>query len=98
VEKRSVSTIAPQALFMMNHEFVREQATQFAARLLREANHDEASRIDWACRILFARPVRPEELAISHRLLADLGGATSEAAWRELAHVLLCSNEFIYVD
>ena len=98
VEKRSVSTIAPQALFMMNHDFVRDQATQFAARLLREANNDEASRIDWACRILFARPVRPEELAISRRLLVDLGGAASEAAWRALAHVLLCSNEFIYVD
>ena len=28
----------------------------------------------------------------------DFGGADNPAAWEALVHVLLCSNEFIYVD
>jgi len=98
VEKRTPSTVAPQALFMINHDFVRTQARYLAARLLQEAAGDETARIDWAYRVLLARPVRAEELEIGRHLLDQCGGPETEAAWRELAHVLLCSNEFVYVD
>jgi len=98
VEKRTASTVAPQALFMLNHDFVRAQAGHLAARLLHEAAGDEAARIDWAYRVLLGRPVRAEELRIARRLLPHSGMPETEAAWREFAHVLLCSNEFVYVD
>ena len=64
VEKRTVSTVAPQALLMLNNDFVQVQAAELAKRLLREAAGDEAARIQWACQVLFARPARAEELAI----------------------------------
>ena len=98
VEKRTVSTVAPQALFLINHDFVQTQAGHFATRLLRGAPGDEAARIDWAYRVLFGRTPRAEEIRIGHDLLARSGGPETEAAWRDFAHVLLCSNEFIYVD
>ncbi|GDY19028.1 hypothetical protein LBMAG56_03730 [Verrucomicrobiota bacterium] len=98
VEKRSLSTVAPQALLLLNHNFVQTQAAALAKRLLREAPADEAARIDWACQLLFARPARAEELAVGHHLLAQSGEPHTEAAWRDLAHVLLCANEFVYVD
>jgi hypothetical protein len=98
VERRTVSTVAPQALFMINHDFVQAQAGHLAGRLLREASGDEAARIDRAYEILFSRPAHAEELNIGRNLIAKFGGPDTEAAWRDFAHVLLCSNEFIYVD
>jgi len=98
VEKRMVSTVAPQALLMLNNDFVQVQAAELAKRLLREAPTDETGRIQWVSQILFARPAREEELAIAHQLLAKAGQSETESAWRDLAHVLLCTNEFIYLD
>jgi hypothetical protein len=98
VEKRMVSTVAPQALLMLNNDFVQTQAEQLTKRLLREAPSDEAARIDWIYHLLFGRPAQAQEFAIGLELLAKSNQAHSEAAWRDLAHVLLCTNEFIYVD
>ena len=98
VEKRNVSTVAPQALVMLNNDFVQIQATELAKRLLHEAPGDEVARIQRVYEWLFARPAREEEVAIARQLLAKSGQPGSEAAWRDLAHVLLCTNEFIYLD
>lgn len=98
VEKRLTSTVAPQALFLLNHDFVHTQAALLARRLLQEAGDAEAARIEHAYQLLFARPPRAEELHIGRHLIAQSGGTTREAAWHEFAQVLLCSNEFIYVD
>ena len=57
-----------------------------------------SARIHHAFQLLFARPARPEELKLAQRLLATTGDNDPAAAWRELAHVLLCSNEFVYLD
>jgi hypothetical protein len=98
VEKRTVSTVAPQALFMLNNDFVQTQAAELTKRLLREAPADETGRIQWLSQILFTRPAREEELGIARQLLAKSGQTETETAWRDLAHVLLCTNEFIYLD
>jgi hypothetical protein len=98
VEKRLVSTVAPQALLLLNSDFVQGQATELANRILREAPTEEAARLNWVYQLLFARPARTEEIAVARQLLAKSGRPESETAWRDLAHVLLCSNEFVYVD
>ncbi|MEO8429513.1 MAG: DUF1553 domain-containing protein [Verrucomicrobiota bacterium] len=98
VEKRTVSTVAPQALFLINHDFVQTQTGHLAARLLHEAGGDESARIARAYQLLFGRQARAEEIQIARNLIAQSGGPETETAWRDLAHVLLCSNEFIYVD
>jgi hypothetical protein len=140
VEKRTTSTVAPQALLLLNHGFVQDQAAHLAKRLIRELPGDETARIQRAYQVLFARPARADELEIARQLLSmnpplhpsqegniqpvvetklpsseGLGVGSSsvhtsfgnrrlsspadaEAAWRDLAHVLLCTNEFIYVD
>ena len=98
VEKRTISTVAPQALFMINNDFVHTQAGHLAARLLREAPRDETARVEWAYQLLFSRPAHAEELEIGRNLIGQSGGPETDAAWRDFAHVLLCSNEFVYVD
>ena len=97
-EKRTVSTVAPQALLMLNNEFVQGRAADLAARLKRDVPGDDASRIRRAFELLFARAATSEELAVCQELLAKSARSDPSRAWRDLAHTLLCSNEFIYVD
>ncbi len=95
VETRTVSTVAPQSLFLLNHKFALEQAKQLAERLIRVVPNDtpdmELARIQRAYRLLFNRLATDEEIAIARDLVA-------RSSWDDLAHVLLCSNEFVYID
>jgi hypothetical protein len=95
VEERTVSTVAPQALFVLNHPFILEQTRLLAARVL-AAGRTDAERIDRAYRLLYGRPPLPEELRLGLEYLA--AGASAGRAWEEYCQVLLCANEFIYVD
>jgi hypothetical protein len=97
-EKRHVSTVAPQALFLLNHDFVLSQARHLAERLARDAPGDETARIQRAYQLLFARPASAEEIRIGREFLAHTDKSGADAAWLDLAHVLLCSNEFVYLD
>ena len=99
-EKRNVSTVAPQALFLLNDSFTLAQAKHLAERLIRDVPSDapnfETSRIQYAYRLLFSRLPTDDEFAVARKLLVS--GEQSDAAWTDLAHILLCSNEFVYVD
>jgi len=96
-EKRIISTVAPQALLMLNHEFIGAQSEQLANRLLGDSVPDEPSRIQRAYLWLFGRPASPDELAIGMDIVTD-PNADRVKAWIDYAHVLLCTNEFVYLD
>jgi hypothetical protein len=95
VDQRVVSTVAPQALFLLNNPFVLAQAKALAGRLLALPG-DDPSRIQRAYALLFARPPTREEIEIGLEALA--ASEPAEAAWEAYAQILLCSNEFLYVD
>ena len=99
-EGRGVSTVAPQALFLLNHGFVLAQAGHLAERLAREEPLDPAARIRRAFLLLYGRPADAAEMALARTIGAGSPSAPAadKAAWRDLAHVLLCANEFIYLD
>jgi len=98
VEKRDVSTVAPQALFLLNHDFVLAQAKHLAERVTRDEPKDETARIQRLFRLMFGRTATAEEIKVSKQLLAESQKRKAEIAWRDLAHVLLCCNEFVYLD
>jgi hypothetical protein len=98
VEKRTVSTVAPQALFLLHSSFVQTQARNLADRLRAEVPVNETARIDRAYRLLFGRPPKAEEFKIGRTFLAGAGARGDASAWADYAHVLLCSNEFTYID
>ncbi len=91
VSQRSESTVAPQALFLLNHPFAVAQAHALAGRILREGPPDNAGKIERVYLLLFGRPPSAREREIGLQ-------AVNEGAWAEYCQVLLCTNEFIYVD
>jgi hypothetical protein len=97
-EERTVSTVAPQALLFLNHPFVFTQARRLAQRLAAEVPGDNNARIERAYQLLFGRAARQEEREVCLAFLCRPGTARTAADWPGLAHLLLCSNEFVYVD
>jgi hypothetical protein len=97
-EKRVTSTVSPQALLLLNHPWMQDQARHFAERLVREVPAGDAARIERAYQLLFARKPKDVELNVAQTILQGADPAVANAGWLDLAHVLLCSNEFIYVD
>jgi len=98
--RRSATTVAPQALFFLNHPFVIEQARAAAARLLRETpGAGEEDRFAHACRIVLGRPPRERERALARDFLAATPpGEAGAAAWAQLVQALLASADFRYLD
>jgi len=98
--KRLLTNVAPQALFMMNSDFVFERADKLAKELLASAPADsERLRRAWL-RILNRAPDAGEtDSALSYiRNYAIKYGASEAAGWQSLCHILMASNEFVYVD
>jgi hypothetical protein len=98
VGMRNVTTVAPQALFMLNNGFVTENARHCAAKLLDETPDDQRARIHRAYETLLARSPTDQELSIAEKFLETANQRNESAAWGELLHVLFCTNEFSYVD
>jgi len=104
VGKRNETNIAPQALFMMNSEFINERARSFAKYLLAEVSLNDTARIERAYRVALARDPSPEELSDDLTYIQTYtqrfgaGPSSSLDAWRSWCHVLISSNEFNYVN
>ena len=93
--KRTTSTIAPQALLLMNHPFVIEQSRRAAKKMLDDQAIETAGRIDHCYRQVLARePSEAErQLAVSF-----LGEANDEARWALLYQTLFQSLDFRYIQ
>jgi hypothetical protein len=98
--RREVSTVAPQALFMMNHEFVRTQARLAAERLLGEAGLTVADRLDYAYLQILGRHVTEAEVSLSQEFLKSVTDNTKKGqvdAWAQLVQSMFSTIEFRYI-
>src|SRR5262249_47716453 len=95
VDVRTVSTVAPQALFLLNHPFAKAQAAAFTDRVLK-AKTETADRLDLAHRIAFSRPPTGEELRLGSEFVAAAKG--SREAWVAWCHLLIQANEFVVIE
>ena len=98
--RRGETMVAPQALFMLNSDLVREAAARLGRRLGREGAGNDADRIRLAHEIAYSRPPDPEEIGDWTAFLDRYEGASGDrdAAWRGLCRVLLSSSEFLYIQ
>lgn len=69
-EQRSTSTVAPQALMLMNSGFALQQASLMAARLRREAGESREARVTRAWHLAFGRPPTPAERDLAGQFVA----------------------------
>ena len=60
--KRNQTTVAPQALFMMNNSLIRQQSFHLARQLINQPDADDEDRITLAYRTLFAKAPSQQEL------------------------------------
>src|SRR5207253_5300821 len=60
--ERATTTVAPQALFLMNGKIVHEQTRSWSAKLLADKSLDDASRIGRIHLHAFGRPATAQEL------------------------------------
>lgn len=105
--ERPVTTVAPQALMLLNDPFARARARAFAERLTREAGPGDDARVRLAFRLAMQRPPTENEVGAARRLLAAQraeGSASparqdaQHAAWESLCRAILNLNEVIHVD
>jgi mono/diheme cytochrome c family protein len=91
IDRRNRTTIAPQALILMNNQMVLFQAGKFAERVKREAGADPQAQIKRAVYLALGRPADAVELKRGVAFLAE-----SPNGLTEFCHVLLNLNEFLY--
>ncbi len=99
-EARTVTTVPQQQLFVLNSEFVIQQAKSLAQRVQDEAVDDD-QRIRRAFQLLFARDPSAEERQVGLDFLASANADAAEqklTPWQQYAQALLSLNEFMYVD
>jgi hypothetical protein len=89
--KRNVTSIAPQALTLLNGEFTTRQARHFAERLRREVGKNAEPQIELAYRLALCRLPTDSERT---RLVQFL----HEESLEQMCRVILNLNEFVYVD
>ncbi|MBI1321243.1 MAG: DUF1553 domain-containing protein [Candidatus Hydrogenedens sp.] len=94
VPKRVEATVAPQALFLMNHPFVQSVADALAASVAGHADSVE-EQVRELYRRLYARDAEPHEIEQAEAYLA---AAPPDTALPTYCQALLCANEFVFVD
>ncbi len=103
---RATTTVAPQALLMLNSDFVMQSADELAKRLLTETVNDD-ERLSLLSQIVWGRETtateRQNNLAFLARVDQSLAMKVTDAterkrqAWSILCHVTIATNEFIYI-
>jgi hypothetical protein len=107
--RRDQTTVAPQALSLLNDAFVRVRALEMAERLIGEGS-DEASLVNRAFELaLFRLPTESERSAAiefvksqtERRQVRDAVESAAEvrvAAVADFCQALFSTNEFLYID
>lgn len=105
--KRPDTTVPQQTLYALNSAFIQDRAAA-VAKLAVGASADDGERVKWLYQRIYLRQPDLEErnlaLAFITRPQPDGEGTegTAETSgtdrWAQLAHAMLASNEFIFLD
>jgi mono/diheme cytochrome c family protein len=103
-ERREVTTVPTQALTLFNNETFLLQAQHLAERIEREAGSDQAAQIRLLYRIAYSRDAGVKEVGQAKEFLKSRSVAAKNSdsvtlnPLGEFAHVVLNSNEFLYIN
>ncbi|HUE74628.1 MAG TPA: DUF1553 domain-containing protein, partial [Pirellulaceae bacterium] len=108
VAKRDATTVAPQALFMLNSQVTADASRLLAAELLARGDLDDAGRVRELYERSYGRPASDADVQRGIEFVAKYAAAAeaqsmtaSEArsrAWQALCRGVMAANEFVYVE
>jgi cytochrome c553 len=103
--KRPETTVPQQTLFALNSEFIQDRAAKIAATTKKEIEQAKTERVTELFRRILGRTPKADEeqLALkfideSNQTSIESQSADPEKRWVQLAHALLASNEFTFID
>ena len=99
--QRFTTTVATQALNLLNSDFVNDKAAIFAKRLEDEVDGDITDRITRGLEIVTSKPANPKSVEIAREMVKTLKndhGLDEKSALQRFCLVALNMNEFIFVD
>jgi hypothetical protein len=94
--RRDQTTVAPQALFLMNHPFVISAARGLVARPELASEDDLDHKLDRLYRMIYGRQPGDADRALAREFLAGSNGGANR--WWSFAQALLMANEFVFID
>jgi len=94
---RTVSTVPSQALMMMNNAFIAGQAVRWASATT-DAESDPVRRVQRMYLAAFARPASQPETDMILSFVRSQAARPETEVWADVAHVILNSAEFIYLE
>ena len=100
-EMRNETNSAPQSLTLLNSKFVREMSTKLATRIKADSPEALVTQLYWET---YSRPPLPRELNYLAEFLSrqtklyEGDAKAADKAKIDLCQLLICSNEFVYVD
>jgi hypothetical protein len=104
---RDSTTVATQALYLLNDPFVRQQSRELAKRILQSEGLADADRILLTYKLAFGRTASASEVQRAEAFLADFKSAATDAqyagekprlaAWTSYCQAILASAEFRYL-
>ena len=95
---RSSTTTALQGLYALNGPLLNQQSAALVKRLQRELGDDDAAKIQRANWLLYSRPATDKQLTLGMGFLGESKDDERTNRWKQYIHVLLASNEMLYVD
>jgi len=106
--KRQTTTIAPQALFMMNSKLVAAQTKALASRLLKDEKLDDTGRVHRVYLLCYSRlpSLQETKRALQYldqyaearqQIQPDDGGSRLDG-WRSFCRAIIAANEFVYLE
>jgi len=105
---RPSTTVAPQALFVMNGKLVLDNAKALAEALIDRRDLDDAARIQLAYETCYGRKATAAEVGRAREFLSRLDATYQPTVpgpwqrrlrtWQSLCKSLMAASEFIYVD
>ena len=90
-DRRNRSTIATQALLLMNNALIIQQAKAFAQRLRTDAGGDAGAQVDRAYQLALSRPPSPFERAKAVEFIA-----AGPRGLDDFCQAVFSFNEFVY--
>jgi len=97
--KRNVSSVTPQALYLMNSELIHKSSRQLAEVMLgntRKAGNK--NRVSWLILHLLGREATEAERERGDVFVKSYKGDDDTAAWAAFTRALFATNEFLYIQ